>query len=809
MAKFLGSGVYTGANEILNTHVLADEINVPCDIGNILILDITIDGNEDIAQPTGWDIVTSGTINGIGRHTFIKECTETNEQMPTIEVAGADTLSAIATVTELGAGATFEIGQLAINDGASANPVFDAITPQAHSIVYYLCGMDADTLLTVGGGKNVIEAADSGGNSSIMGYEYKPTAETTGQCIGTASADDGWQTVVIEIIDNASVPLVPTYYEKTAGSNLDATLWDNEVDFRDAIMANNQTLEGNTQLSYTFGSGDVDTGNDEIDIFVDDSAHRRVFRLTGTAPGGAVDGNYYYVEKLDATTIRLFSAGYNETFTEGNIDLTSTGGDCTLTECGIAYVEMGTDNEYDRFEAGFNAGDNYMGMASEYITPADFTNKVLGMGIQNETSNTRAVRFLAIDSSDSWKSWKIGKDLNYVTSPIQKLVDIEKNNTCTSAGTLDHTQIQYKAILYKPRTFSQRTKVVVYPYYELNNLITLGGDDIREVDTYTMFDTLNEVLQGTSNSSSFQFQFLHNIQFGNDLYPLKFKVDGVSLAFPPLADGINSFDAYLDKVGINHNLRDADTLTFTNSQIGSDLPWDFIVTKAQTLDYAGTIFKNATVTLVSGVTLSSASFGGGLGIFHNDATLQHCKFDTIGRAVGYLTLTETHNISNCSFQTTVPSHYAYEVAQAGDYTLIGDTFNGFNTDINVTATSGTVNITTDAVGTTYTSAGATVNIIEPSLSFDFTVKPSIAGYEWRIYEVDALGSLKGSAEVAGEETATEDNQSYVFSPTAGTPVCVQLLFDPATHDYEEVNEYYTLTDASQDVIINLDVDDNN
>lgn len=93
-------------------------------------------------------------------------------------------------------------------------------------------------------------------------------------------------------------------------------------------------------------------------------------------------------------------------------------------------------------------------------------------------------------------------------------------------------------------------------------------------------------------------------------------------------------------------------------------------------------------------------------------------------------------------------------------------------------------------------------------TFKFTVNPSVTGYEYHIYSVDAIGSLNGAVELQGKETAASDNYTYSYVYSSDTPIAVQLLFTGSL-DYVESDTYYTLTNTNKDVIINLEKDLNN
>lgn len=130
-----------------------------------------------------------------------------------------------------------------------------------------------------------------------------------------------------------------------------------------------------------------------------------------------------------------------------------------------------------------------------------------------------------------------------------------------------------------------------------------------------------------------------------------------------------------------------------------------------------------------------------------------------------------------------------------------------NFDVNNTS-GGAITIVISGGGNanSYNTGGSTVTFSNPK-SFKFTVDPSITSYEWRIYSVTALGSLAGSVELDGEETATVDNQTYDYTYSTDIPIAVQIM--APSQDFEEEVKYYTLKDTNQDVVITLTEDLNN
>lgn len=106
---------------------------------------------------------------------------------------------------------------------------------------------------------------------------------------------------------------------------------------------------------------------------------------------------------------------------------------------------------------------------------------------------------------------------------------------------------------------------------------------------------------------------------------------------------------------------------------------------------------------------------------NNGATFVDCYFISCLDTNGYFLWTTSTNVTNSTFSD---NDYAIEIDTAGSYTLSGIKFENNTADINVTATSGTINISvaggdtptldgtwTDEGGGEYTKGSVTVNII--------------------------------------------------------------------------------------------------
>jgi hypothetical protein len=188
------------------------------------------------------------------------------------------------------------------------------------------------------------------------------------------------------------------------------------------------------------------------------------------------------------------------------------------------------------------------------------------------------------------------------------------------------------------------------------------------------------------------------------------------------------------------------------------------------------------------------------------------KFNTLtnydGTGGAILFPSDDSNISDLSF---INNSFGVEYGSTSDASspsFDAFTFDDVSGKYDVNNTSGS-SVTIAAVNgsnpNSYNPAGDTVTF-QNSKIFKFNIKPSQTGYEWRLYSVTALGSLSGASELDGEESASQDNQTYSYNYSADQPIAVQII--DHSQEYEEAIEYYTLTENNQEVNIYLEVETN-
>jgi hypothetical protein len=233
-------------------------------------------------------------------------------------------------------------------------------------------------------------------------------------------------------------------------------------------------------------------------------------------------------------------------------------------------------------------------------------------------------------------------------------------------------------------------------------------------------------------------------------------------------------------------------------------------------DTTGTFTGMSTFIYQSGYNAVGRTWRSCGQVTQGGATLTSCIFDAPAGTVGLL-VDNLDIVTKCSFISDGTGYAVDLGTYAADDTITWDnTDTGYGatdtTNATITAnvpTGVTLTINVSATGSTPTynnTAGSpgTISVVAGQKSFAFTLNPAITGYEWRLYDVNATGSLTGAVELDGEETATLSTQSYSYTYVSDDAVAVQIIDD----NYVESVTFYTFGNLDQSVTVNLTVEEN-
>jgi hypothetical protein len=217
-----------------------------------------------------------------------------------------------------------------------------------------------------------------------------------------------------------------------------------------------------------------------------------------------------------------------------------------------------------------------------------------------------------------------------------------------------------------------------------------------------------------------------------------------------------------------------------------------------------------TGSLQSGHTITGGFWESSSELTPNGATIDSLSVISCASTTGTIVINSPAEMSQLSDMVFDSNNRCIEITTAGIYSFNGHQFSNNTIQVNFSGT-GTCEINPSngcniqQINCEATGGGTIqVNAVSYNFIFNLSTVPS-PNYEWRAYEVTNKGSLVGSVEISGTgaENATESSQtiSHTYS---NQNIAIQII----SNDYKESLTYYTLTQASSEVDINLNLETN-
>ena len=282
-------------------------------------------------------------------------------------------------------------------------------------------------------------------------------------------------------------------------------------------------------------------------------------------------------------------------------------------------------------------------------------------------------------------------------------------------------------------------------------LTVINGQNANLTDLVTLAETYTTAI---SKPSDLQVVSTIPISFGDGSSDVSFVDSEKSLAFPPLADAVSTFQNYLDSIGVSVKATSNSTVKLTNSQIGASVPYSFNVDAASgsSVDLTGNSYVFATASLDADVTYLRQLFVGGAGINDNGAEIRNSTFivnDQVGSGNAMVDWSGTTDIESCAFELAsgTASAHAIKIASAGTYTFTALTFSGFGADgsntaalLNDTGGAVVINVFSGLAPTVKNGAGAstTINVLTT-----LTLTGLQTNSEVRVYDAGTTTELAG------------------------------------------------------------------
>lgn len=389
-----------------------------------------------------------------------------------------------------------------------------------------------------------------------------------------------------------------------------------------------------------------------------------------------------------------------------------------------------------------------------------------------ETFSTADIgNVMVIRSGTAWRAWQVssGDSIPNASKRVAIVIDPEDTtNVIDSSGTFNSAAITHIG-MYTHRKLGTNNHSIsqCQVLFDIN---VLGGNSSRPADLTTVDDfarsAFNTSVQTLGSSA---FLSSTGIKFGNAVDPVHASIDNATLEFAALADPSarrlnNNFPESV--IGIKYLGIAGDFISHTNSLVTSDNAYyfeiDALSTSAASWNFSGLTVSGAKPVVLRDVTtFDGMNFANCGQIDLSGISMSNCSIQNpMAGEVAASKISPTTTLTDVSFVTENAADNHIEIDAAGTYSLESVALSGATTDINVTATAGTVTINILGGGDfpTFTTAGATVVISQSAtLTFDGMDASSTV----RIFT-----SQGGSLLFDGDEVAGGAAYTYAYSGDA-------------------------------------------
>ena len=642
---------------------------------------------------------------------------------------------------------------------------------------------------TVYAGTVTTGTAEGVDNASGAGYDFISSRNTLweGPFWEANGSGDSLAVNIEVLVQGNIVPLQSsTYVQQAAPANSLQT----NMNWCREVVAGGKDLDGNTLATWTFNASTADTAADSVTVTghgMDESMVVYLEENGNTAPTGLADDTFYYVDPISANEIRFRSLNEDtdavgDYYADGTskrpvVDLSATGtGTITLTEArminaGQNQLDVLRPNNGNSSNAGAFSGSyigdagynqNFVCTSQRFSSVFDATGETITFQLQvNGSGRINRVLLTLIDNDGDWMNWKLYQKPVSPNSTGQLIYQFQVDQASVKAlkyqenGTFDHTRIRYFVISGRGNNSSISRFSAINSSAGSVNLggpfTAVGGQNATLTELVALAQTYTPSI---TQPSDLQVVSTIPLALGDGVTDISFVDSEKSIAFPPLADGANTFQNYLNALGVEINATSGSAVKLTNSQIGASVPYGFDMSAAteSTIDLTGNSYVFATASLDSDAAYNRQLFVGGEGVSDNDSEVRNSTFivnNQLPTNNGMIDWGASTDIETSTFEllSGTTSGHAVKISAQGTYTFTDLTFSSFGADGTSTAavfndSSGavTINVFGGNAPTVRNGMGAntTVNVLTT-----LTLTGLQTNSEIRVYDAGTTTELAG------------------------------------------------------------------
>ena len=848
----------SGASLVMEPPQLANDVNDAILIKVTQSLNNATDvSNIIVTTPTGYTLLVDLRDVELRSWVYYKQSTG-SETIPTVTsdtVAKWTCTSAVVTdVDWANGGVTQQVSSVGDGNQQSPSITTDSIGTASAVVCFY--SVERRTLLgfrypntratTVYRGYASTGTQEGVDNASAAGYDFIADRSATwvGPFWEANSLGDSLAINVEVLVQGNIVPLQSSTYVKQLAP---ANTFQTNMDWCRKIIASGKDLDGNTLETWTFDASTANTSNNRVTVTghgMDESTVVYLSSNGNTPPTGLADDTFYYVEPMSADEIRFRSVNEdsdnasdyyaNGTSKRPTVTLSAVGaGTITLTgarmiNAGQSVLDVfrpsaGSSDNVGTYsgnyvgDAGYN--QNFVGTAQRFDSVFNATDETITFDLQvNGNNRLNRVLFTLIDEDGDWINWKLYEKPISPNSTGQRVFQFQVDKASVKAvkyqevGTFDYTRIRYLVVSGRGNNLSINRFSAINSASSAVSLggpfTVIGGSNTTLTQLVELAETYTTVI---TKPSDLQVVSTIPLAIGDGVSDVSFIDSEKSIAFPPLADGVNTFENYLDSIGVTINATSGSTVKLQNSQIGASVPYTFDVTSASgaTIDLTGNSYVFSTASLDVDATYNRQLFVGGEGVTDNGAEIRNSTFiinSQLGADKGIVELDSSTDIESSAFELSdgTTTGHGLKIIVAGSYLFNALTFNNFGVDGSSTAaiynnSGGAVTITIAGGDnpTIRNGAGSSTSLALPLR--DISVTGLSVGSWLRIYN-DTTASEVYNAVVSGTSYIAQYAEGVGYS--AGDVLELKV----AKINMLEFSTFVIVTDSGWSSLVNQSED---
>jgi hypothetical protein len=405
----------------------------------------------------------------------------------------------------------------------------------------------------------------------------------------------------------------------------------------------------------------------------------------------------------------------------------------------------------------------------------------------SESNSGRASEagFILLDSSNNWSVFTTLKESR---SGEGWTINISENSTpryssTTAADLTDITKIG---------TISRVSSLTTDGHFVLSikvidSINILGGTTTDPSTSQGLYHLGNAQFLRNAISAQGEGQLISRtpIQIGDGTRETVFSGSDKSLEFGG-NDGVYYFQESQD-LSLNFNSTATDSVDF-NSISASDGNSVFDLSSlnaSASYGFTGTTVAGMNPTLNASIAVNAQKYSNCDTIIGGAGTYTNIIVEVSAGATNAMQVTAGVDLTGSTFEKGSET-YALELTNAGSYDFTDCVFTGYTTDLNVTASSGTVTITLSLGQSepTYVTAGATVVFNFPQLTASIT--GIVAGSRLQIYNTTTATEVVNQI-IAGTSYSANYNEGTDY--TSGDIIRVRLTCQSGATacDWFEIN----------------------